>query len=179
MKKNIIKMRAYGFTLVELLATIVVIAVVSLITVPAVTAIIERTRKASFAKSAMNVNKISDNYYISNSAIFSKFNDITFDCNNVLCSSQSSPDIKNLNLGAEGAMGNGYVKIYKGGSVEFLLTNGKYCAAKYIYNKNPFIYKGNCDDIILDDEKIKIKNVTTTSTTKNIKVNVETISGKS
>ena len=65
MKKNIIKMRAYGFTLVELLATIVVIAVVSLITVPAVTAIIERTRKASFAKSAMNVNKISDNYYIS------------------------------------------------------------------------------------------------------------------
>ena len=179
MKKNIIKMRAYGFTLVELLATIVVIAVVSLITVPAVTAIIERTRKASFAKSAMNVNKISDNYYISNSAIFSKFNDITFDCNNVLCSSQSSPNIKNLNLGAEGAMGNGYVKIYKGGSVEFLLTNGKYCAEKNPNKEEVKIYNGNCEGIIIDNEKIRINSIKTTSTTSTIKVFGDVITGKS
>ena len=179
MKKNIIKMRAYGFTLVELLATIVVIAVVSLITVPAVTAIIERTRKASFAKSAMNVNKISDNYYISNSAIFSKFNDITFDCNNVLCSSQSSPNIKNLNLGAEGAMGNGYVKIYKGGSVEFLLTNGKYCAEKNPNKEEVKIYNGNCEGIIIDNEKIRISSIKTTSTTSTIKVFGDVITGKS
>ena len=179
MKKNIIKMRAYGFTLVELLATIVVIAVVSLITVPAVTAIIERTRKASFAKSAMNVNKISDNYYISNSAIFSKFNDITFDCNNVLCSSQSSPNIKNLNLGAEGAMGNGYVKIYKGGSVEFLLTNGKYCAEKNPNKEEVKIYNGNCEGIIIDNEKIRINSIKTTSTTKSIKVYGNVTAGKS
>ena len=51
-----------GFSLVELLATIVVIAIISLIAVPVVTGIIERSRKASFLRSAENVNKISKNW---------------------------------------------------------------------------------------------------------------------
>ena len=48
-------MKRNGFTLIELLATIVVIAVVSLITVPVVVSVIEKSRKASFIRSAENI----------------------------------------------------------------------------------------------------------------------------
>ena len=168
-----------GFSLVELLATIVVIAVISLIAVPVVNGIIERSRKASFLRSAENVNKISKNYYIENSEKFSNIDEINFNCNNKECISKDLDD-KNSNLGVEGLMGEGYVKIYDNGNVEFLLSNGKYCAEKNPNKEEVKIYNnGTCEGIVIDNDKIKINSIKTISTTNSIIVYGDVTAGKS
>ena len=168
-----------GFSLVELLATIVVIAIISLIAVPVVTGIIERSRKASFLRSAENVNKISKNYYIENSEKFSNKDEINFNCNNKECTSEDL-DAKNSNLGAEGSMGEGYVKIYDNGNVEFLLSNGKYCVEKNPNKEEVKIYNnGTCEGIVIDNDKIKINSIKTISTTNSIIVYGDVTAGKS
>ena len=171
-------MKRNGFTLIELLATIVVIAVVSLITVPVVVSVIEKSRKASFIRSAENIKKISKKYYVDNSLEYQDIDSIYFDCNNSECISNSS-NIKKKNLGATGSMGDGYVKIYDKGEIEFLLTNGKYCAEKNPNKEEVKIYNGNCEGIIIDNEKIRINSIKTTSTTSTIKVFGDVITGKS
>ena len=172
-------MKRKGFTLIELLATIVVIAVISLIAVPVVTGIIERSRKASFLRSAENVNKISKNYYIENSEKFSNKDEINFDCDNKECTSEDLDD-KNYNLGAEGSMGEGYVKIYDNGNVEFLLSNGKYCVEKNPNKEEVKIYNnGTCEGIVIDNDKIKINSIKTISTTNSIIVYGDVTAGKS
>ena len=171
-------MKRNGFTLIELLATIVVIAVVSLITVPVVVSVIEKSRKASFIRSAENIKKISKKYYVDNSLEYQDIDSIYFDCNNSECISNSS-NIKKKNLGATGSMGDGYVKIYDKGEIEFLLTNGKYCAEKNPNKEEVKIYNGNCEGIIIDNEKIRINSIKTTSTTKSIKVYGNVTAGKS
>ena len=171
-------MKRNGFTLIELLATIVVIAVVSLITVPVVVSVIEKSRKASFIRSAENIKKISKKYYVDNSLEYQDIDSIYFDCNNSECISNSS-NIKKKNLGATGSMGDGYVKIYDKGEIEFLLTNGKYCAEKNPNKEEVKIYNGNCEGIIIDNEKIRINSIKTTSTTNTIKVFGDVITGKS
>ena len=171
-------MKRNGFTLIELLATIVVIAVVSLITVPVVVSVIEKSRKASFIRSAENIKKISKKYYVDNSLEYQDIDSIYFDCNNSECISNSS-NIKKKNLSATGSMGDGYVKIYDKGEIEFLLTNGKYCAEKNPNKEEVKIYNGNCEGIIIDNEKIRISSIKTTSTTSTIKVFGDVITSKS
>ena len=172
-------MKRKGFTLIELLATIVVVAVISLIAVPVVTGIIERSRKVSFLRSAENIREISKNYYIQNSAKFSNKNEINFDCDDKECISKELEN-KSSNLGAEGSMGEGYVKIYKKGEIEFLLSNGKYCAEKNPNKEEVKIYNnGTCEGIVIDNDKIKINSIKTISTTNSIIVYGDVTAGKS
>ena len=172
-------MKRKGFTLIELLATIVVIAIISLIAVPVVTGIIERSRKVSFLRSAENIREISKNYYIQNSAKFSNKNEINFDCDNKECISKELEN-KSSNLGAEGSMGEGYVKIYKKGEIEFLLSNGKYCVEKNPNKEEVKIYNnGTCEGIVIDNDKIKINSIKTISTTNSIIVYGDVTAGKS
>ena len=174
-------MKRKGFTLTELLATIVVIAVISLITVPVVTNVIEKSQKGTFLRSAEGVRKISSNYYIQNSAVFSSIDELEFTCDNEKCySSDALEIITNKDLGVEEAMGNGYVKIYDNGNIEFLLSNGKYCAEKNPSKEEVKVYNnGTCEGIIIDNDKVKINNISTISTTKSILVKVEASAGKS
>ena len=167
-----------GFTLIELLATIVVIAVVSLIAVPVVISVIEKADLASFKRSAENIKKISKNYYANNSLEYQEFDNIYFDCNNNECINNFG-DVEHKNLGASGSMGNGYVKIYAKGEIEFLLSNGKYCAEKNIANDEIKYYKGTCEEIVIDLDKIKINNIKTFSTTSTITASVDVTAGQS
>ena len=172
------KINVKGFTLIELLATIVVIAVVSLIAVPVVISAIEKADLAAFKRSAENIKKISKNYYVSNSMEYGEFGAINFECNNSECMSNLN-NIENKNLGASGSMGNGYVKIYDEGDIEFLLSNGKYCAEKNISNDEIKYYKGTCEGIVIDLDKIKINRIETISTTSTITASVDVTAGQS
>ena len=167
-----------GFTLIELLATIVVMAIVSLIAVPVVISVIEKADLASFKRSAESIRRISKNYYTNNSLEYQKFDNIYFDCNNNECISNFN-GVKYKNLGATGAMGNGYVKIYDEGDIEFLLSNGKYCAEKNIANDEIKYYKGTCEGLVIDLDKIKINSIETISTTSTITVHGDVTAGKS
>ena len=56
-------LEARGFTLVEILAVIIILAVITLITVPIVTNAVKSARKGSFKVSAQNIVKAADKYY--------------------------------------------------------------------------------------------------------------------
>ena len=56
MKKN-------GFTLVELLAVIVLLAVIATITIPSIVGVFQNATSNAFEDDAMNLSKAADNYY--------------------------------------------------------------------------------------------------------------------
>ena len=171
-----------GFTLIELLATIIVLAVVSLIAVPIVVSIIDNARTGAFKRSAESINKISSNYYTEKSYKIKELGQMKFDCNNDECESiitNENGDIEKYNLKATGSMGNGYVKIYNNGNVEFLLSNGRLCAAKYPDKDNIEYYKGTCKEILIDSDKIIINSINTVSTTSSITVYGDVTVGQS
>ena len=171
-----------GFTLMELLASIVIMGVIALILVPVVSGIIEKTRKSAFSRSADSILRISNEYYSNNNTSFLNTGARNFSCNNIECKTtiiDEDGNDKDEILKTEGAMGNGYVKIYEKGEVEFLLSNGTYCAAKNPLKEDIKVYNGTCDNIIMDNQKIKIENVETTSTTRSITVKVTVSAGVS
>ena len=171
-----------GFTLIELLATIIVLAVVSLIAVPIVVSIIDNARTGAFKRSAESINKISSNYYTEKSYKIKELGQMKFDCNNDECESiitNENGDTEKYNLKATGSMGNGYVKIYNNGNVEFLLSNGRLCAAKYPDKDNIEYYKGTCKEILIDSDKIIINSINTVSTTSSITVYGDVTVGQS
>lgn len=52
-----------GFTLVELLAILVIISIMALITVPTVSGIVERSKKKAYIASMKELIKVADGYY--------------------------------------------------------------------------------------------------------------------
>ena len=57
------RLQTRGFTLVEILAVIIILAAITLITVPIVTNAVKRARKGSFKVSAQNLVKAANQYY--------------------------------------------------------------------------------------------------------------------
>ena len=58
-------MKKTGFTLVELLAVIAILAIIVTITVPIVTNIFQTSSEKAFEDNAMSLSKADDNYYTS------------------------------------------------------------------------------------------------------------------
>ncbi len=58
-------MKKTGFTLVELLAVIAILAIIVTITVPIVTNIFQTSSEKAFEDNAMSLSKAADNYYTS------------------------------------------------------------------------------------------------------------------
>lgn len=58
-------MKNKGFTLVELLAVITILAIVATITVPIVTGVIQTSKSKAFEDDAFSLSKAADNYYTS------------------------------------------------------------------------------------------------------------------
>lgn len=52
-----------GFTLVELLATLIIISIISIIVVPTVSGIVERSKKKAYLSSMKELIKTADGYY--------------------------------------------------------------------------------------------------------------------
>lgn len=138
----------YGFTLIELLATIIIIGIVVLITAPVASNIIKRTKRSTFVRSVESINKISSDYYITNSALVEEAGVVKFICNGKECVfNKDDEDDSKEKLDTKGAPGVGYVKIYTEGEVEISLSNGSYCAIKYPNQDKINIYNNNCDNI--------------------------------
>ena len=78
-KKND-NIRKYGFTLVELLATIVILAIILVIAVPKMLNVINETKKSTFATSVKSIAKRAEEAHIENES-FGVSNEIT--CENI------------------------------------------------------------------------------------------------
>ena len=104
-----------GFTLVELLAVIVILSVIALITVPLVTRYVKTARINSYRTSAQTVVDTSKEYVAKNM----KDNDFP----------EGGIDVKRLSL-KKGNFKSGIIKRNEHGEIEVVnLYNGKYCAS--------------------------------------------------
>ena len=126
-----------GFTLVELLATIVILAIVSLITIPIITGVINKTRLNSLKSSAYGLLEAS-NLYI---AQYNPDSTIRFDIDN---NKVISNDTTHL-LKYKGSIKEGTVILSNKGKVTVCITDGKNSAYKnYNENKVTLVEENKC-----------------------------------
>ena len=139
-----------GFTLVELLGVIVILAVLSLITIPIISNVINDVRIKSLQNSAYGLIEASNLYY----AQYGNNSNIRFDIEN---NQISSNDTTNL-LRYKGVVKEGTVILDKKGSVTVCITDGKNSAYKNYNETKVTTVKGKCEIkdnssiVYLDDE---------------------------
>ena len=117
MKKN------NAFTLVELLAVVVVLAVVSLIAIPVITGIIKNTEKGALKSSATGLLESANMYYNLKTMKGNFDKEVEFTIINGVQTSEEKLDYK-------GSVKNAYLTIFLEGEVALCVDNGKYSATK-------------------------------------------------
>ena len=148
--KKFIKNNILGFTLVELLGVIVVLAILSLITIPIISNVISDVRIKSLKASAYGLIEASNLYY----AQYGSSN-IRFDIND---NKVESSDTDNL-ISYKGSIKTGTVILDKKGNVTVCITDGKNSAYKNYNEKKVTTSKGkicsikeNSSIVYLDDK---------------------------
>ena len=153
-------MKRKGFTLVELLGVIVVLAIIALITTPIILGIIESTRKGAFVDSVYGLIETTNIYYTKNMQDIA--GEKRFTCNGTVCING------NDTLSFKG-------KVPVGGSITLkenatilveYITDGTYCAYGTL---NDLIVDKECASIdvtpaILDETKVTLKSTTNSIT---------------
>ena len=153
-------MKRKGFTLVELLGVIVVLAIIALITTPVVLGVIESTRKGAFVDSVYGLIETTNIYYTKNMQDIA--GEKRFTCNGTVCING------NDTLSFKG-------KVPVGGSITLkenatilveYITDGTYCAYGTL---NDLIVDKGCANIdvtpaILDETKVTLKSTTNSIT---------------
>ena len=140
-----------GFTLVELLGVIVVLAILALITIPIISNVINDVRIKALQSSAYGLIEASNLYY----AQYGTNNNLRFDIKN---NQINSTDTTNL-LKYKGSVKEGTVILDKKGQVIVCITDGKNSASKNYNESKVTTVKGttcnireNSNIVYLDDE---------------------------
>ncbi len=119
-------MKKKGFTLIEILAVIVILAVIALITVPIVMSVIEKSRKAAFRDSVLSAFHQVDYYLVEN---------------NRGEMPEEGLEVTEIGLGKSQFQ---YGRFYQREELEVVnISDGKYCAIGTMENLR--IFKGECD----------------------------------
>ena len=121
-------MKNKGFTLVELLAVIVVLAVISLISVPMILGVVEEAKKSSFKDSVLSAFDAVEYYVIDN------------DLGDVPENGIAANLLKMKNNNFESGR---FIKNIDGNLIAEFVSDGKYCATGPLTNLN--ISKGECE----------------------------------
>ncbi len=116
-------MKKQGFTLVELLAVIVILAVIAVITVPLIGDIIEKSKKGSLEDSAYGLVEAAGLYYTTGNIIEGAQEPITFDF-------EGGKQISEHKLEYKGKVEEGKVILNTNGKVVLCISDGKYYAYK-------------------------------------------------
>lgn len=87
-------MKHKGFTLVELLAVIVILAIILLISVPTVLAIIESSKKGAAVDTCHAIEETASNYFALALTHDKTISEILFECNGSVCT--NGPDVLEL-----------------------------------------------------------------------------------
>ena len=127
-------MKNKGFTLVELLAVIVVLAIISIITIPMIGNVIEESKKKSLEQSVSGLVESASYYKISHEGV----TEFVFDEN------KKGETLRGDKLEYKGNIeGTGKLYIDKNGDISLCLVDDKYYAYK---NYNSGIYVGEVKD---------------------------------
>lgn len=115
-----------GFTLLELLAVIIILAMILLIATPIVLNILSDSKKSTFERSVNHLISTADDYYASNQL---EINDtIVFDFTN-----RNGQGANGEELDFSGvAPRDGKLILYKNGDIAVALSNGTYCGMQQL-----------------------------------------------
>ena len=142
-------MKNKGFTLVELLAVIVILAVISLITVPMILGVIEEAKKSAAVESVNGLLDAADKYMIT--SIFGESTVTRFDF---------PGDTKLSYKGTKPTSGT--LVVDEEGNKSITVSINGYCVRKRFYDKTPSIIEETCvidenetDVVIAESERHK------------------------
>jgi len=113
------KVKELGFTLVEMMAVIILLGVVSLIAIPQINKIIKNTRMSVFEDSAYGVIRSGEIYYKNREILGEQLIDTTF----------VFPEASGLEINGD-VPKSGKMVVTSDGSIKLAISNGKYCARK-------------------------------------------------
>ena len=154
--------RKKGFTLVEVLAVIVILAIIALIATPLVLSIVNKAKRGAFLRSVDNVVKSAELFYL-DAEIQGIKGDTRFECTDSKCTSEKMDKFgENLKLEVKGQMGEGYVIVTSEGDIELALEKNKMCATKYRFGEEVNYINGTCEgvDLVNDSTAPEIRKVT-------------------
>ena len=119
-------MKKKGFTLVELLAVIVVLAIIALIAVPTILGVIDKAKRGAFKASVMGIIESGELYLATGTLNYNENDEMVFTCNGSKCETSTG---EKLSFKGEVPV-SGNLVIKKDGTIEAsLLTNNNYCAS--------------------------------------------------
>ncbi|MEG1048641.1 MAG: prepilin-type N-terminal cleavage/methylation domain-containing protein [Bacilli bacterium] len=124
-----------GFSLVELLATIVILGLIIVITVPNIMKIFEKSEMESLRVSTKKVSDAAEKYYIQTKIDTKKFDKI-----NMVLNDKKTLEL--LHLKGEPPKG-GLITINAKGEIDLSMHNGKYCAKKNFLSSKIIVLKGS------------------------------------
>ena len=136
-------MKQKGFTLVELLAVIVVLAIIALISVPILLNVIDKAKKGAVKDSVYGVEEAANLYYAQNytTGVSGLYN------------------IKEDNIKYKGSVDKGLVYYGDNGLTTILIYDGKYCGYKY-QNSEPEVGNVVNNKCIIKDKAIEESELT-------------------
>ncbi len=168
-----------GFTLIELLAVIVILTIVALISTPVILNVIEKAKKSSFMRSIDNVVEAGNLFYFERK-IDAINGDIRFECTNKKCISSRLDNFgEPLKLQLKGNTGEGYVIVANDGNIEFMLEDAGYCAYKKRNAEEVTYQHKKCEEVINDETKPIIEDISINKTDNSIKVVVNAYDNES
>ena len=86
-------MKRKGFTLVELLGVIVVLAVIAIITTPVILGVIEKSKKESYRNSIYGIIESANIYLANHLTSIGRTKEIAFTCNGINCSNEEGDSL--------------------------------------------------------------------------------------
>ena len=128
-------MKNKGFTLVELLAVVVVLAVVSIIAIPITLNIIENARKGALENSARGLMDAANNYYAIHSKEIEDYVDFS-----IVNGKQTSSE----KLSYKGSIDNGYLRLVDANTMALCIDDNKYYVIKNLDSKELELDEGVC-----------------------------------
>ena len=132
------KLKQKAFTLIELLAVIVILAIIALIAVPVILNIIDKANKSAFKDTAYVIISAGELYWAEQQLELEGMKDeeVTFEL----------PASTNT-LGLKGNVSTGYIKITRDGEIELKVSNERYCVTKGLEEDDITITEdpGNCE----------------------------------
>ena len=124
-----------GFTLVELLAVIVILVVIAVITTPIIIGVVEETRKGALKSSAYGLIESADLYYAEKMEEGNVKTEFTF-----LNGEQTSAE----KLAYKGKVEEGSLRLYSDGKIALCIAEGKNIAIKNVNEEEVQVKEGRC-----------------------------------
>ena len=154
-----------GFTLVELLAVIVILAVISVITMPVIKGVIEKVNYQSVKDSTYGILESADIYYATNNSDKYESGKIVFTCDGKSCKNENG---NILNFKGE-VPTSGKIIVSSDGLHEVdHITLKKYCV---LGTRNKMDIKKDCDKVDITNPSLDVVQATSSSNSITIGVN--------